>query len=71
MNMSVSCSLMGEGPGTGGSGVAVGAERGGLMNARLGEAGGRKPGEGESGVSGPSGICVGGAGNEERRSGTA
>ena len=36
MNMSVSCSLMGEGPGTGGSGVAGGAERGGLMNARLG-----------------------------------
>lgn len=59
INMRVSCSVMGEGPGTGGRGADGGREGGRLM---LGE-----------GVvmNGEGGMCEGGTGKDERRRGTA
>lgn len=41
MNLRVSCSVIGEGPGTGGSGLAGGADNGGFTKERLGDEGGR------------------------------
>ena len=59
INMRVSCSVMGEGPGTGGRGVDGGREGGGLM-----------PADGVV-INGEGGICDGGAGKDESRRGTA
>lgn len=58
MNMRVSCSVIGEGPGRGGKGDEGGKEGGGL-------------GWGRGVRRGLVGINVGGAGNDERRRGTA
>lgn len=58
MNMRVSCSVMEEGPGTGGKGEVGGREGGG-------------PGWGRAAKRGLVGMKVGGAGKDERRRGTA
>lgn len=61
MNISVSCSLTGEGPGTGGSGDAGGRDSGGL---------GSGLGKGLGSPAGGGGMNDGGAGKDDRRSGT-
>ena len=63
--MSVSCSVTGDGPGTGGKGADGGSDKGGLV-AGLGHG----KGLGFKG-SGEGGMWVGGAGKDERRSGMA
>lgn len=62
MNKRVSCSVIGDGPGTGGNGVDGGRDNGGLG------LGNGLPNAADIGV---EGMKDGGTGNEERRSGTA
>lgn len=59
MNIRVSCSVIGEGPGRGGKGEEGGNDGGGLICC------------GRVVRRGLGGICVGGAGKEESRRGTA
>ena len=76
MNMRVSCSVIGEGPGTGGSGADGGAESGcfapgeetGEMNGE--EAGGGRGDPGTPTRRGDGGMKAGGTGKESSRSGT-
>ena len=70
MNIIVSCSEIGDGPGTGGSGLEGGSDRGGLglgpgLGGTMTESGG------PSGVSGVLGMCDGGTGKDESRRGRA
>ncbi len=77
MNMRVSCSVIGDGPGTGGRGDEGGAEGGGLNCC--GEGAGENRGEGERGNGelglpenrGEGGMKLGGTGNASSRTGTA
>ena len=86
MNSSVSCSVIGEGPGTGGSGADGGADSGAegddsddVDALDWGDAAGERSGEAErgNGDEGPAerrgegGMKEGGAGKDSRRKGTA
>jgi hypothetical protein len=67
INMRVSCSVIGEGPGTGGRGVEGGKDIGGLGLGR-----GLEPDRAARGVgSGVVGMCDGGAGKDEMSNGMA
>ena len=68
INMRVSCSEIGEGPGTGGSGADGGRDGGGLTKEDADS--GEGTAKGEPGI-GLAGIWVGGAGKEDKRRGTA
>lgn len=75
MNMRVSCSVTGDGPGTGGKGAEGGSDKGGLGDGS-GLLGVGVPdgvsGKPDSGVPrGVLGICEGGTGKEDRRRGTS
>lgn len=67
--MSVSCSVIGEGPGTGGSGEDGGRDGGGFPGAEL--FGDGLIGDGLRGVNGEEGMWEGGAGKDESNRGTA
>lgn len=66
--MRVSCSEIGDGPGTGGRGEDGGSEGGGFTKEDEESGLGTAKGEPWRGL---AGMCVGGAGKEDKRRGTA
>ena len=70
MNISVSCSVIREGPGTGGRGAEGGLDGGGLGDERSGD--GERGSDVEAfGTNGEGGMKDGGTGKASRRTGTA
>ena len=71
MNMSVSCSVIGEGPGIGGRGADGGLESGAFEGERRGEIERRSGDDGLLESRGEGGMKDGGTGKASRRTGTA